>query len=401
MQAQIESQPRHRSPIQPGGRGPLRLNCLVRAAYELAVSSESLGMFLEGVAERAEPILGHGLGMVACRGRWADNALLLDDICFVGCPAEASAWRLEAAAGLPKLTGGSIEDQTLIEIGGAGLDGATLYLIAPSASLVVPSPLHRADLVELASHLRAALTLRSVLGAERRSLPEALPFLRRTPGQCPLRAEEAEELWGELLAGQLCLVAHTEHDGRRLVLARHKRFANANARPLTERERQAAQLAVRGRSTKEVADEIGVADVTGAVLVVSAIRRLGLRSRVELTEVDCTDGGARCLSAWRFDLGEERYVLFETSLRRLQVPGCLSHAEREVVRGVLDERSNGEIARSRRTSYRTVANQLSSIYWKLGISGRSELIETCSGTEAAVPRRRPAPARGQFAGRTL
>jgi DNA-binding NarL/FixJ family response regulator len=153
---------------------------------------------------------------------------------------------------------------------------------------------------------------------------------------------------------------------------------------------------VRGRTTKEIAGEIGVADVTGAVLVVSAIRRLGLRSRVELTEVDCTDDGSRCHGAWRLDIGEERYVLFETSLRRLRVPACVSHAEREVVQGVLEGFSNTDIARSRRTSCRTVANQLSSIYWKLGISGRAELIETCSRPEAAVRSQRVATVGGRL-----
>jgi DNA-binding CsgD family transcriptional regulator len=52
----------------------------------------------------------------------------------------------------------------------------------------------------------------------------------------------------------------------------------------------------------------------------------------------------------------------------------LSEAEREVVHAVVAGKSNVDIARSRGTSARTVANQLASIYAKLGISSRHELV---------------------------
>ena len=55
------------------------------------------------------------------------------------------------------------------------------------------------------------------------------------------------------------------------------------------------------------------------------------------------------------------------------VPG-LSAAENDIVRHVAKGRSNLQIARARGSSPRTVANQLQSIYQKLGVFSRAELL---------------------------
>jgi DNA-binding CsgD family transcriptional regulator len=54
--------------------------------------------------------------------------------------------------------------------------------------------------------------------------------------------------------------------------------------------------------------------------------------------------------------------------------GSLTAAERDVVQRVVDGRSNAEIARARGTAVSTVANQLASIFRKLGVGSRFELI---------------------------
>lgn len=51
----------------------------------------------------------------------------------------------------------------------------------------------------------------------------------------------------------------------------------------------------------------------------------------------------------------------------------LSHAQRDVARLVLTGKSNRQIATERSTSERTVANQIATIYRKLGVGSRSEL----------------------------
>ena len=56
------------------------------------------------------------------------------------------------------------------------------------------------------------------------------------------------------------------------------------------------------------------------------------------------------------------------------IPDALTAAERDVVRRLLAGRSNEAIAAARRTSVRTVANQVAAIFRKLGVASRSELI---------------------------
>jgi DNA-binding NarL/FixJ family response regulator len=51
----------------------------------------------------------------------------------------------------------------------------------------------------------------------------------------------------------------------------------------------------------------------------------------------------------------------------------LTPAERDVALGMLRGESNAEIARRRRASARTVANQASSLFRKLGVGSRGEL----------------------------
>jgi len=51
----------------------------------------------------------------------------------------------------------------------------------------------------------------------------------------------------------------------------------------------------------------------------------------------------------------------------------LSETERDVMLAKLAGRSNAEIAEARGRSTRTIANQVASIYRKLGVSSRAEL----------------------------
>jgi DNA-binding CsgD family transcriptional regulator len=70
------------------------------------------------------------------------------------------------------------------------------------------------------------------------------------------------------------------------------------------------------------------------------------------------------------------------SLRYLVLPTAwcgalakLAPAERDIAERVVRGQSNQLIAKSRGTSARTVANQLQSIYAKLGVASRYELID--------------------------
>jgi len=79
------------------------------------------------------------------------------------------------------------------------------------------------------------------------------------------------------------------------------------------------------------------------------------------------------LSAETFELGNLQFVLFELPLE-LGAPASFTPAERAVLRHIARGLSSREIARERGSSERTVANQLASMYRKLNVNSRQELI---------------------------
>ena len=79
-----------------------------------------------------------------------------------------------------------------------------------------------------------------------------------------------------------------------------------------------------------------------------------------------------------YSIGTGDFVVFSfrhdpTQGERGEAERSLSSAERDIAMRIVAGESNGEIARSRSTSPRTIANQIVSIYRKLGIRSRREL----------------------------
>ena len=73
-------------------------------------------------------------------------------------------------------------------------------------------------------------------------------------------------------------------------------------------------------------------------------------------------------------VGSERLVVASAPLDAAHAPlAGLTKAEREVALLAVRGLSNAAIAKQRRCAVRTVANQLQSIYRKLGVGSRAEL----------------------------
>ena len=89
------------------------------------------------------------------------------------------------------------------------------------------------------------------------------------------------------------------------------------------------------------------------------------------------------LEASTLHVDGQDYVVFSFELPELGLPPCLTPAERRVARGVLAGWSNQRIADEQGSSTHTVANQLQSVYMKLGIDGRTALVRLCSRAKRA------------------
>jgi DNA-binding CsgD family transcriptional regulator len=196
-------------------------------------------------------------------------------------------------------------------------------------------------------------------------LIEARREAKRIADRAPL---QAIELWEGLVAGRWSLLDVVDTDGRAFTILRENSLEVRSHVALSQRERQVAFLVGRGCHIKLVAYELGLSPSTV---------RSQLRSA--LTKLNLEDVGALCRLVATISGSDDTTSLDELGVLALadappRIPKNLTGAEREVAALVFDGLSNLEIAGSRDTSPRTVANQLSSIYRKLGVSSRRELV---------------------------
>jgi DNA-binding NarL/FixJ family response regulator len=181
-----------------------------------------------------------------------------------------------------------------------------------------------------------------------------------------------------IMAGRMRLVSREDDGAGGSVLG----FANVE-RGLTRRELTLLAAAEGGAANKLVAIEHCLACSTVSESLHATLGKLGFESRAEFVKVmawlraGSPDRGTRVV-------GGTELCWVVLPIEALDFDPRLTSAERQVVAGVLDGRSNAAIARARRTSSRTVANQLAAIYRKLGVSSRWELAARALRTSAPL-----------------
>jgi DNA-binding NarL/FixJ family response regulator len=170
-----------------------------------------------------------------------------------------------------------------------------------------------------------------------------------------------------LLTGKTRLVSREDDGSGGYVLG----FTSASIR-LSNRELAILSAAESGVANKLVAIEQSLACSTVSESLHTAIAKLGFASRTEFLKVMACLRNAGPAAALRV-VGTSELCWVFLPVESFNLDPRLTVAEREVVAGVLNGRSNAAIAAARRTSTRTVANQLAAIYRKLGVSSRWEL----------------------------
>jgi len=177
--------------------------------------------------------------------------------------------------------------------------------------------------------------------------------------------------WETLVGGRWSLLDRFEADGRRYLVARRNDPDVPNPRGLSRCEAQVAEFLATGHSEKQIAYALGISASAVSRRLQSALRKLGLRSRAELSALFAAFDGGLEAREWR--LGGHELRVASCALPSPQALGALSRAEREVAGLVSHGYSDAQIAVERGASARTVENQLHGIYRKLGIHSRTEL----------------------------
>lgn len=96
------------------------------------------------------------------------------------------------------------------------------------------------------------------------------------------RSEEALAVWQGLIQGRWSLVESFDVDGKRFLLAHRNPEDVRDPRGLTTMESRVVGLACRGYSDALIAYHLGLAEGTVSSHLTRALRKLGIRNRVEL-----------------------------------------------------------------------------------------------------------------------
>lgn len=207
----------------------------------------------------------------------------------------------------------------------------------------------------------------------RRTLKEAVAAMERARG--PLRRQDpgtALTLWRELVAGRWTIVEKVESCGRRVLVAHENPAGESRLRELSPTEHIILRGVLEGRSRARIASALGMTAGGVSRHVDRTLQKLRLRSACEL--VTTAARLQRPTYASRTELGGVNALVVDLGPSAgASLPARLSPAERHVAALALDGLSTSEIAELRRCAYRTVANQLASLYEKLGVSSRVEL----------------------------
>jgi DNA-binding NarL/FixJ family response regulator len=99
---------------------------------------------------------------------------------------------------------------------------------------------------------------------------------------------------------------------------------------------------------------------------------MGRRGRSDQLVDRPVQGVPNALVVNQFEIDGDEYAVFQWSAN--DPSPQLTPAERAVLTKVVEGASNAEIAQSRRSSVRTVANQVASLLRKLGAGSRFDLI---------------------------
>lgn len=176
-------------------------------------------------------------------------------------------------------------------------------------------------------------------------------------------------------------------DGGWVFAARHWRagarvfeLVSARSRPLSPRARQVVALVSRGASNDEARHVLGLAESTVCEQLRATAERLRAHPLDLVALGPLFDWVERRAPRVVLRRGAHALLVYPTPTA---IPGELTPSELAVARLVADGASNVEIARARRTSVNTVANQIAALYRKLRARSRRECARTLYGCERA------------------
>jgi DNA-binding CsgD family transcriptional regulator len=190
--------------------------------------------------------------------------------------------------------------------------------------------------------------------------------------------QQNADLWCGVRSGDWIVADSFSTDERGYLVLRHQVGGSA---PLRPRDGAVLERMLLGESQKAIAIDFKLAPSTIAAISKSTLRAIGVTARASCVPpllcmlarsafVESTAPFRETEFAYR----DCFYRVLSMELKSSALAERLSPAEETVARMRIEGRSLAEIALSRHTSRRTVANQLATASKRLGVSGRSSLV---------------------------
>jgi DNA-binding CsgD family transcriptional regulator len=212
------------------------------------------------------------------------------------------------------------------------------------------------------------------------------------------------ELWHPLCGGQLQVV-DTFFSPERCLLV----VCPQHGRSLSYRRRQVLERVLLGSRPKVLSADLGLSPSSVSGALAQSLKGFGLSTGTLGLPLVLVLAARAALKSRSFEgrastVSTDGVKLTVVSVARpdWHVRPLLSTAEFDVIGHVLEGKTHQQIADIRKSSMRTIANQIASAYRKLGASGRIELMyEVARLAETSLQSFRSCPAENGFSQRGL
>lgn len=205
-------------------------------------------------------------------------------------------------------------------------------------------------------------------------------------------------LWHELVHGHFSVLDDFFSDERHYLLLVPAPRGQASASLLEGRRLEILVAVLGGLRQKNVAIDLGLAPSTVALNSRLALQALGVGCRPSRAHPLLMLAASASQQAVRVVATEASFVARDGQELRViggprpdrRLVELLPAAELAVIRRLIEGYSYEEVAAQRRTSVRTIANQVTAVFRRLRVSGRNELVQRLffdDDLEAEAPRR--------------
>ena len=222
--------------------------------------------------------------------------------------------------------------------------------------------------------------------------PDPMASIRLWAPSTPVQTFDLAQCWQELASGRKQIAdsaASEEHYF--LLLARSPKVGRAR-RGVRARNFQVLNRVLLTPSRKELSLEVGLSTSSIAALSKQCLELIGLSctpyTAPPLLIMAAAAAGAHAsghtgVSGERCSLQPD-FELVRAPRPELRFADAFSPAEFDVAQRLLEGNSYAQIARHRRTSTRTIANQVASVFNRVGVSSRHELSQRLLVDSAAL-----------------